>query len=396
MKKFLTLLVVFCCSSLASAASDRASTTAGPASTQCQRKCQAAAKRFYRECRQNGGTDAECKEAARNWLKRCIEENCLPTPPCEIRCENQAKQIYRECVEAGEDVDTCATRARKALVECLSASCPMPDSCGKRCEHLGQHVARLCVAEGGDPENCRAKAREFVQQCVQENCPPCGGIMGVACPKGQACIFPNGQCEVSDNVGQCVPLCGACPLVYRPVCGCDGKTYGNECEAHMQGVSVNHEGPCEATCGGIIGVPCPEGQFCQFAPGRCNVSDDQGLCRPIPNGCPDVWMPVCGCDGVTYGNACEAAAAKASINYEGPCRGVCGGFIGVPCPEGQFCQFAPGRCHVSDDQGQCRPIPTACPEVWRPVCGCDGVTYGNPCKAATEGVSIKNEGECSR
>lgn len=38
--------------------------------------------------------------------------------------------------------------------------------------------------------------------------------------------------------------------------------------------------------------------------------------------------------------------------------------------------------------------PMACTMDWRPVCGCNGVTYSNPCTAKAAGVAEFVDGEC--
>lgn len=80
--------------------------------------------------------------------------------------------------------------------------------------------------------------------------------------------------------------------------------------------------PPPGVCGGIAGWGCPSGQFCDFGRGNCNMPDAQGTCKPRPEMCNRMYKPVCGCDGMTYPNRCEAKQAGATIRHKGPCRVV--------------------------------------------------------------------------
>ena len=67
----------------------------------------------------------------------------------------------------------------------------------------------------------------------------------------------------------------------------------------MAGVSVDHKGQCLAA-GCTSNDACQQGYFCYKEAGDC---DGQGVCTALPSACPDLWDPVCGCDGETHGKA---------------------------------------------------------------------------------------------
>jgi hypothetical protein len=72
----------------------------------------------------------------------------------------------------------------------------------------------------------------------------CGGIGGLKCPEGQACQYPEGQCNTADLAGTCVTVPATCPDKGPKVCGCDGTTYANECELLKASAKPAKKGAC--------------------------------------------------------------------------------------------------------------------------------------------------------
>jgi hypothetical protein len=94
------------------------------------------------------------------------------------------------------------------------------------------------------------------------------------------------------------------------------------------------------------------------------------------------------------------AAAVASILsfgvallHAGGCQSTCA--TSADCGASSYCSTATGICLSAQAVGFCKDIPTSCPDVVAPVCGCDGKQYPNTCEAAKARVSISSSSACS-
>jgi hypothetical protein len=77
----------------------------------------------------------------------------------------------------------------------------------------------------------------------------CGGLKGSVCDKGLWCEPPAGMCGAAEGVCVAIPrLCVARKRSksFRPVCGCNSKTYSSDCFRRAYKIGKSHDGKCDA------------------------------------------------------------------------------------------------------------------------------------------------------
>lgn len=163
------------------------------------------------------------------------------------------------------------------------------------------------------------------------------------------------------------PVLPLCFLGNNPVCSTTNETYANECIMILMGKTKQYEGWCNTPdiSNDVDPTTAQTPDNGYLRPGQTSSDPNCGRCN-------NIYMPVCGLNGVTYQNFCKL---KECAEVEKASDGPCGVLNYTPSEIAQDCP---------------------CMSNFQPVCGVDGLTYANGCTMLCAGIAKKSDNACIR
>lgn len=285
--------------------------------------------------------------------------------------------------------------------ECLSdLTCPPGKVCvgdekttkcePRTCEAVYDPV---CGLDGANHLNACSASLKRVGVAYPGPCGRCGGELDRQCGSGSFCDPDPGTCKLLGD-GTCTTAPGVCPADVELVCGCDGRTYPNDCLRRMARVPLLAHGPCidPARADNLPATASPAVEELETAltappvepktaatppPATVHAEDSPAQTSSQP---PAPSTPCTDCPPRTCKSNADCGLSElcwrqkpGACNKDGECRLRW-------CDQKELKEVAAAKAAQA-----------AAGTPWKPVCGCDGVVYEDPCAALAAGQSLTCE-----